>query len=966
MKKRCLKLFICFLATISVFLFNNSVKADETIDINVNGKPGVGGQDPCDKFSYVCIYNYAAFKVTHYKASSAKKTKIYYTSGYSKNPFRSKSVNETNSRFDAKITYETINFKSYNLGNVSKKFTSTSGQKVYKKIIQQLKKKNSKLTRKIMIDFGITDSYIKSNQKDYFFVEPLFYMKMQDAGTVQRLHKRTTNKPNFRYYYGTAYGIAEKVSSQYDKCKSQIPNDAECYKAYISRKEKGHVGRMGNSMRTTKKVTVGGFTLNKAGLVVKGKTKMKDLADKNKGYGVASIRFNVYIDVPDSETPEKMCYSYEEKNFDPSCTKSAENFQKKVGTITADQNGSQASNCVDGTKKDGNKYNSQSKYGKKMKTIGGQKAGDYCALYCTKENYFYTEFEEIKGAKEISAIPSLKSSSIEYSQSFKIKKEESYECHVDLKKYYGDYNVPDEWVDTLPDGNVAQAAYKISQANDNLTTELDHIDMNKTLSEEAKQAKKEAARRDFASIGNQIVEELNHCLFTPITEGDFKDEKFSNDNIKVYVDGEAKDVEPVTIIEGEIKNDTTNLKLASLGQIPKLSDVENHGGYYMEYIQKQIKKMSQRKEITYEKELEYKLNSTTKYGLDLKGTRSTDEDKGYADVDDDVTDNSLCDVKEKLLKSNKTKNESTVTIFDGNDKNNNDKYVCEKIEYSNNITATCPANTYHAGTNAYYWLAYDELKDDEMKYDAMNGIDKADAISKYCNDTSLPKFSGGYEPIIDEGKVIDDCLMAGYSIGTCKEKDEDRYYCTDGKGITTDVSYWVYLEANKQKIEDKDIDKSKLQAVLAKVKKTNPACTNACYEKNKPKGFVYRSILLGSQTEAFPGKSGNGRTPGANWNSDSTIKTAITNTKTVYNGEPMYTIILNYKTIKNIRNNLNSKYSYDYIGNRLRCNANNAACLDAMVHADPVLYGFQKSKCKSVGFDDFYSSSCVNYNIGGK
>ena len=965
MKKRCLKLFICFLATISVFLFNNSVKADETIDINVNGKPGVGGQDPCDKFSYVCIYNYAAFKVTHYRASGAKETKIYYTSGYSKHPF--KSVDKTKSRFGTEeITYERINFKNYDLGNVSKKFTSTSGQKVYKKIIEQLKKRNSKLTRKIMDDFGINDSYIKSNQKDYFFVEPLFYMKMQDAKTVQQLHKRKINDPNFSYYYGTAFGIAKKVSSKYSECMGLINNSAECDKAYRSRKEKGHVGRMGNSMRTTKKVTVGGFTLNKAGLVVKGKTKMEDLADEHKGYGVASISFNVYIDEPDPETPEKICYSYEEKNFDPSCTKSAENFQKKVGTITADQNGSPASSCVDGTKKDGNIYNSQSKYGKKMKTIDGETAEKYCALYCTKENYFYTEFEEIKGAKEISAIPSLERSSTEYSQSFKIKKEESYECHVDLTKYYGDYNVPETWVNTLSDGNVAQAAYEISQANEELTQTLDHIDVNTTLSEEEKQKQKADARIKFASIGNHIVDELNKCLFTTVTEGDFKDEKFSNDKIKVYVDGEAKDVEPVTIINGEIKNGTTNLKPASLGPIPTLSDVENHGGTYIEYIAKQIKKMSQRKEITYEKELEYKLNSTTRYGLDLKGTRSTDEDKGYADVDDDVTDNSLCDVKEKLLKSNKTKNESTVTIFDGNDKNNNDKYVCEKIEFSNNITATCPANTYHAGTNAYYWLAYDELKDDEMKYDAMNGINKADAISKYCNDTSLPKFSGGYEPIIDEGKVIDDCLMAGYSIGTCKKKDEDRYYCTDGKGITTDVSYWVYLEAKKQKIEDKDIDKSKLQAVLAKVKKTNPACTNACYKKNKPKGFVYRSILLGSKTEAFPGKSGNGRTPGANWNSDSTIKTAITNTKTVYNGEPMYKIILNYKTIKNIRNNLNSKYSYDYIGNRLRCNANNAACLDAMVHADPVLYGFQKSKCKSVGFDDFYSSSCVNYNIGGK
>ena len=80
MKKKILRLFICFLAAISCFLFNNDiVKADDEIEIDSNGTPGSGGKDPCDPWSYVCIYNYAAFKVTYYPTNGKKKSVIYYT-----------------------------------------------------------------------------------------------------------------------------------------------------------------------------------------------------------------------------------------------------------------------------------------------------------------------------------------------------------------------------------------------------------------------------------------------------------------------------------------------------------------------------------------------------------------------------------------------------------------------------------------------------------------------------------------------------------------------------------------------------------------------------------------------------------------------------------------------------------------------------------------------------------------------
>ena len=80
MKKKILRLFICFLATIGCFLFNNDiVKAAEKIDVNVNGVPGTGGSDPCDqKKSLVCIYNLAAVRISYYEGNTYKAGADFY------------------------------------------------------------------------------------------------------------------------------------------------------------------------------------------------------------------------------------------------------------------------------------------------------------------------------------------------------------------------------------------------------------------------------------------------------------------------------------------------------------------------------------------------------------------------------------------------------------------------------------------------------------------------------------------------------------------------------------------------------------------------------------------------------------------------------------------------------------------------------------------------------------------------
>ena len=188
MKKKILRLFICFLAAISCFLFNNDiVKADDDeIEIDSNGTPGSGGKDPCDPWSYVCIYNYAAFKVTYYPAKGDPKSKIYYTDKYKKNPFTQNGQKQLEGRFSKATKFGKINFKDFKLGNAPKKFTSIEAQGMYKKLWDQMKKKDSKIVEAIFQDLTNTsstgiDDFVRSNPDAYFFIEPIYQVKFKDG-----------------------------------------------------------------------------------------------------------------------------------------------------------------------------------------------------------------------------------------------------------------------------------------------------------------------------------------------------------------------------------------------------------------------------------------------------------------------------------------------------------------------------------------------------------------------------------------------------------------------------------------------------------------------------------------------------------------------------------------------------------------------------------------------------------------
>ena len=321
MKKKILRLFICFLAAISCFLFNNDiVKADDEIEIDSNGTPGSGGKDPCDPWSYVCIYNYAAFKVTYYPAEGTPKSKIYYTDKYKRNPFNSKNLKNTEDRKNFPKTKDTnaekIDFQKMGLGIVPKSFTSVAAQGMYEKLWNKMTDPNSKLVKKIFID--LTDAnediagFVKNHKNDYFFVEPLYQVKIQKWQDAKQAVN--TKKGIFKSYFGTTYGVAHQVSVEsFNECNKS--GGSECNEIYYSRKEKYHVSRIANSLRLEKKAKVSKVELA-AGTpkAKKETTKMRDLVS-NKGYGIGAIKLRSYpVNEPSEDQTSGTCYSYYKKN----------------------------------------------------------------------------------------------------------------------------------------------------------------------------------------------------------------------------------------------------------------------------------------------------------------------------------------------------------------------------------------------------------------------------------------------------------------------------------------------------------------------------------------------------------------------------------------------------------------------------------------------------------------------------
>lgn len=948
MKKKILRLFICFLAAISCFLFNNDiVKADDEIEIDSNGTPGSGGKDPCDPWSYVCIYNYAAFKVTYYPAEGTPKSKIYYTDKYKRNPFNSKNLKNTEDRKNFPKTKDTnaekIDFQKMGLGIVPKSFTSVAAQGMYEKLWNKMTDPNSKLVKKIFID--LTDAnediagFVKNHKNDYFFVEPLYQVKIQKWQDAKQAVN--TKKGIFKSYFGTTYGVAHQVSVEsFNECNKS--GGSECNEIYYSRKEKYHVSRIANSLRLEKKAKVSKVELA-AGTpkAKKETTKMRDLVS-NKGYGIGAIKLRSYpVNEPSEDQTSGTCYSYYKKKSLASCEKETDSYQTEIEEVTVGEPKEDATVCNQGTlNTDDGSYQSQSVYGEKTDiTAGGIQVGNYCAIYCTKNIKFSTDIGKIVGAKEISPLPNIANSSTTYTQNLKIEKEVKYTCHADVTKYYGADKPTDDWFTSLGDNNYAQAYYKIEEIKK-------EYDMAQALSSS------DINIETYKDEEAKIIIELYFCAYYEVFKSEF--ENSTDSSLKIKIGNTEKELTANNLInrENEFVSPKKTSPFDSWQNL--LWDGSGNFGDHIKNVEQLVKDIINQGYTYYTSSNIYSLKSTSKYGLDLKQKDSTDDNKEYGDVaDDDINDNSVCKIKQKLKDNGQTENTANISIVGHNN------MVCTEgdgktIEYSPNIVAECPANTYHAGTNAYYWLANSLINDDSLKKKALDGVNSTEAIDMFCNNKTLEKFDGGYEQIINEdgSAVLDDCLMAGVPLNQCQENAGKTYKCTDGQGIETDVSYFVYLKAKEKGITNFD-NRTQMNTILKSIEKENPYCNDSCYNGDKnSKTFVYRTISLGDKKTSFPGKNGKGRTPGSNWNSDSLIEKIITNRQDVYNNEPMYEIVLDYSTLKNIRSD-NKQINYDYGNfNNLDCNENGTACISKFLREKISVSG----RCSRLGKEKFYTN----------
>lgn len=436
MKKKILRLFICFLATISCFLFNNDiVKADDNkITVGVNGVPGTGGSDPCDqKKSLVCIYNLAAVRISYYEGNNYKASADFYED----NAYSSKSMEKLKEgTLNASLNEQRKGYKidgSYLISMVEfnkKTFVSGENQKsYYKKIINTLGEQqigddiNDDSVRDYHVDLiekileilvpGKTDQEyynMSTNKNNKFVIEPLYRVQ------IQKQSDALAGAKNWKYGTGTAYTIAREITDDkyYKNCTANLADD-KCKLGWKTRSNKNHVGRLANSLRLTSKWN----GIEAVAALKKGNDNysLETINNSKKGYGMAVFQFS-----PPTITRGNMdqyCYGVENDG----CDSANEDYDISVKTADKIDDVATCSSQVGN-----NPDYSSSEFGAIETSVW---ENNYCALYCEKEISFdLPKFGDEGGTKK----PNW--STIDNSDKYKITKTTRYDCKVDFKYYY--------------------------------------------------------------------------------------------------------------------------------------------------------------------------------------------------------------------------------------------------------------------------------------------------------------------------------------------------------------------------------------------------------------------------------------------------------------------------------------------------------------------------------------------------
>ena len=839
MKKKILRLFICFLATIGCFLFNNDiVKAAEKIDVNVNGVPGTGGSDPCDqKKSLVCIYNLAAVRISYYEGNTYKAGADFYednayTSESKTNLIKQNKLEGLNKPREAGRKID----KSYLIPMVEfdkKVFVSEKNQrKYYKSIITNLAKQklgtdingddvedyHVTLTETILKKLlpGKTDAeYYKMaiNKNNKFVIEPLYMVQ------IQKQSDALANEGKWSRGIGTAYTIAHKIRNggYYDECvKIGIKN---CELGWHTRSDKEHVGRLANSLLLTRNWN----GIAKVGALRSGpKYSLKTIDNPNKGYGMAVFQFS-----PPTITRGNMdqyCYSVENDG----CNSANGDYDISVKTADKIEDVATCSSQVGS-----NPDYSSSEFGALEDTFLDN---DYCTLYCEKEISFdLPKFGDEGGTKK----PNW--STIDTSDKYKITKTTRYECKVDFKYYYtsdtdeknaivkvygsverngfrptvAQAEIAKKIIElrnlrktngtvTAICGTVEGNAYGLEDCYIKANTEMANLIKNGCSGETACSTMKfkEAQLttyinkyKEWLNVWPTIQSRYNACATQAITSKNFNstsgDVSVRDTDGNIYyplTKSENSDVtggNPVSV-EDDIKTifANENCEQSSNEYLRKYQTV--CGINYFE------DKIESRSKINVNSELTWENKTNKKVNLNLGNpTSSPTQNNGYSIIANGKTTHlasgslNYCSWDLNKYSSNFGADGTMDNIITFDFSKENEIAACIgksndtiKIKKSNTQQdCACPPNTNHSGTNAYYWYSNNKITDQDMETKFTDGITCTEAQELVCN-SDLPKTDTGYKEIENgEGCSMQDCLQAGNPYKYCSMVACQQYKC---------------------------------------------------------------------------------------------------------------------------------------------------------------------------------------------
>lgn len=893
MKKKILRLFICFLATISCFLFNNDiVKADDKkITVGVNGVPGTGGSDPCDqKKSLVCIYNLAAVRISYYEGNNYKASADFYED----NAYSSKSMEKLKEgTLNASLNEQRKGYKidgSYLISMVEfnkKTFVSGENQKsYYKKIINALgdqqigddinddgvRDYHVDLIEKILeilVPGKTAQEYYKMsiNKNNKFVIEPLYRVQ------IQKQSDALAGAKNWKYGTGTAYTIAREITDDkyYKNCTANLADD-KCKLGWKTRSNKNHVGRLANSLRLTSKWN----GIEAVAALKKGNDNysLETINNSKKGYGMAVFQFS-----PPTITRGNMdqyCYGVENDGCDSA------NEDYDISVKTADKIDDVAT-CL--SQADNNPDYSSSEFGAAETSFENK----YCALYCEKEISFdLPKFGDEGGTKK----PNW--STIDNSDKYKITKTTRYECKVDFKYYYtSDTDEKDAIVNVY--GRIEKPGFRPTVAQAEIATKMT------ALREE-----REKNSTVVAICGT--VEENTYGLENCYNKADTKWKNLYNsgcadetscstrtlemNQLKTYIDKYLEWDRTWKTIKGFYKacatQAITNKNFDSTSGNISVSDTDRNS-YFLnpkdenfditggdpvhvesdlntifanekcsqssnEYLRKYRTvcgvnyledKIESRSKIQATSELTWENDENKKVNLNLGNPTSTPTlDNGYSIITNgkttDLASGSLnyCSWDLKKYNANFGTNgtmDNTIT-FDFSRENEIAACIGKRnatitIKKSNTQQdCACPPNTNHSGTNAYYWYSNDKITDQDMETKFTDGITCTEAQELVCN-SNLPKTDTGYKEIENGGCSMQDCLQAGNPYEYCSMMACQQYKC-DIKILGKPSVVYTQYDVYKKIHETYDANTLERMSKEEAVSIANGIATKVCQENS--------------------------------------------------------------------------------------------------------------------------------------